>query len=230
MAIALIVAGGQGLRMQMTVRKQYLDLRGRPVLHHTLRVFDESPVIDRIVLAVPSSDLEFCLRTLVPDAGLVREVRVIEGGAERQQSVYNGLCAMEADPEDIVVIHDGVRPFVEPGHIEDCVRCARENGAAILAVPVSDTIKRADADGNIAQTIDRHGLWAAQTPQAFRYHLIRTAHDDAARRGLSATDDAALLEMKGLRVTLVPGSRNNIKITTPEDLLLAEALMDAGRK
>ncbi|GAB6094584.1 2-C-methyl-D-erythritol 4-phosphate cytidylyltransferase [Desulfatiferula olefinivorans] len=230
MVIALIVAGGQGLRMQTAVRKQYLLLNGRPVLHHTLRVFDRTTVINRIVLVVPSSDLDFCRRTLVPEACPARDVLVVEGGAERRQSVYNGLCAMDAAPDDIVVIHDGVRPFVEPGHIDDCVRNARETGAAILAVPVSDTIKRADEAGNTAQTIDRLNLWAAQTPQAFRYCLIRSAHDDAARRNLTATDDAALLDMQGRSVKLVHGSRNNIKITTPEDLLLAEALMNLGRK
>lgn len=225
MAIALIVAGGQGLRMQMAVRKQYLEIEGKPLLHHTLTVFDRCAAIDRIILVVPASDRDFCRQQIVETAGLSGDVLLVDGGEERQQSVHNGLRAMTSDLDDIVVIHDGVRPFIEERHIIDCIQAALACGASVLGVPVSDTIKQSDADGHIKRTIDRSHLWVAQTPQAFRYGLIRKAHDDAERQGMRATDDASLVEALGLPVTLVPGSRKNIKITTKEDLAFVSSLI-----
>lgn len=224
MAIALIVAGGQGLRMQMEVRKQYIQFNGQPVLFHTLCVFDRSPAIESIFLVVPRDDMAFCRENIVASLQSPKEIRLVEGGDERQQSVYNGLAAISCDPDEIVLIHDGVRPFVQLNHIEACVEAAKYVGAAVLAVPVSDTIKRSDADGTIEKTIDRNRLWAAQTPQAFRYGLIRNAHDGALKSGMAVTDDSALIEASRHPVKLVAGSRNNIKITRPEDLDLASAL------
>lgn len=225
MAIALIVAGGQGLRMQQTVRKQYLELDGRPVLYHTVKVFASCPSISSIVLVVPPDDLVFCKQKIVDCMGAKTDIRLVGGGRERQESVYNGLVAIAPDADEIVVIHDGVRPFVEQSHIEACVEQACVYGAAILAVPVSDTIKLSDDAGHVKQTVDRTHLWSAQTPQAFRYGLIRAAHDMAVAENLKATDDASLAEARGIPVKLVPGSRTNIKITTPEDLVLASVLI-----
>lgn len=226
MSVALIVAGGKGLRMNMDVRKQYLDLHGRPLLLHTLRVFDHCCDIDSIVLVVPPQDMDYCRKSLMESSGLSKAVVITGGGDERQQSVYNGLCAMNVSPEKIVVIHDGVRPFVGNDMISECINAARHSGASILAVPVSDTIKMDSGDGTIKKTVDRSLLWAAQTPQAFRYDWIRDAHEKALADGFCATDDASLVERLGYPVKLVMGSRKNIKITTPEDLAIALALMD----
>lgn len=225
MAIALIVAGGQGLRMQQPVRKQYLELDGRPILYHTVSVFEKCTAITSIVLVVPPDDLTFCKQKIVDSMCAKKEICLVGGGVERQASVYNGLLAMEVDSREIVVIHDGVRPFVQTKQIEDCIHAASDYGAAILAVPVSDTIKQSNPRGHVEKTIDRQGLWAAQTPQAFRYGLIRESHDYAIRTHLKATDDASLLEARGLPVKLVAGSKINMKITTPEDLELATVLI-----
>lgn len=228
MAIALIVAGGQGLRMQMDVRKQYLNIDGRPVLFHTLSVFERSTAIDSIYLVVPQDDIDFCRQEIAAPLKSTKNICVVAGGEERQKSVYNGLAAMSADPDHIVVIHDGVRPFVQIEHIEACIHAAMGCGAAVLAVPVSDTIKQSDSAGHIEKTIDRRRLWAAQTPQAFRYGLIREAHDFAVKSNMTVTDDSALIEARCHPVKLVPGSRNNIKITTPDDLVFAQALLEAA--
>lgn len=225
MAIALIVAGGQGLRMQMAVRKQYLELEGRPVLQHTLMVFDRCKLIDRIILVVPPSEDSYCKKMIVEPACLSKDIRLVQGGAERQDSVYNGLVSVDPGANEIVVIHDGVRPFVEEHHISNCIQAAQDFGASVLAVPVSDTIKHSDHNGCIDKTIDRNNLWAAQTPQAFRYNLIREAHDLAIKNHIRGTDDASLVEAQGYAIKLVQGSRNNIKITTQEDLVFASSLI-----
>ena len=230
MVIALIVAGGQGLRMQMDVRKQYIQIDGRPVLFHTVSVFERCPAIDSIFLVVPQGDIDFCKREIVEPLQSTKAISIVAGGDERQQSVYNGLIAMPADPDQIVVIHDGVRPFVQVNHIEACIDAAKDCGAAVLAVPVSDTIKQADSEGHIEKTIDRKCLWAAQTPQAFRYGLIRDAHDVAAKTHMAVTDDSALIEAQCLPVKIVPGSRNNIKITTPDDLVFASSMLEMNAR
>jgi 2-C-methyl-D-erythritol 4-phosphate cytidylyltransferase len=225
MNIALIVAGGSGQRMHSDQRKQYLDLDGMPILCRTLAVFTAADLIDRIVLVVPEADRALCRDDLVPRAGLAGPVDIVPGGPTRQASVYNGLAAMDADDDDLVVIHDAVRPFLEPAELEACIRTAGETGACILALRAFDTVKKADSGHRIAATVDRESIWLAQTPQAFRYGLIRAAHTLARRNKVSGTDDAALVEMTGYPVHILPGSRFNIKITTPEDLALAQAIL-----
>jgi 2-C-methyl-D-erythritol 4-phosphate cytidylyltransferase len=225
MNIALIVAGGSGQRMHSDQRKQYLDLDGMPILCRTLAVFTAADLIDRIVLVVPEADRALCRDDLVPRAGLVGPVDIVPGGPTRQASVYNGLAAMDADDDDLVVIHDAVRPFLEPAELEACIRTAGETGACILALRAFDTVKKADSGHRIAATVDRESIWLAQTPQVFRYGLIRAAHTLARRNKVSGTDDAALVEMTGYPVHILPGSRFNIKITTPEDLALAQAIL-----
>ena len=222
---ALIVAGGQGLRMQLATRKQYLRLEGVPILQRTLRVFDHCQAIDDICLVIPETDHDYCLEHVVIPASLSKSCIMIAGGDERQQSVYNGLCSMNASPEDIVVIHDGVRPFISDYHIRACIESAVRYGASLLAVPVSDTLKKIDLNGYIEKTIDREMLWAAQTPQVFQYGLIKRAHDLALKNQVIATDDSSLVETIGGTVKLIPGSRKNIKITTQEDLVIAEILL-----
>jgi 2-C-methyl-D-erythritol 4-phosphate cytidylyltransferase len=225
MNIALIVAGGSGKRMQSDRPKQYLELDGTPILCRTLAVFADTPLIDRIVLVVPAEDRAFCRDELVPRTGLAGSVDVVTGGPTRQDSVSNGLAAIDATDDDLVVIHDAVRPFLQVAELEACIRTAGETGACILALRVCDTVKKAGPDGRITATVDRASLWLAQTPQVFRYRLIMDAHTRARQQGIAGTDDAALLEMTGRAVNIVPGSRLNIKITTPEDLVLATAIL-----
>lgn len=223
-ATVVVVAGGSGRRMYGPVRKQYLPVADEPILIRTLRVFDACRVIRRIILVVPPDDVEYCDHQYLSRVDFTKPIRVVPGGPERQASVYQGLLAL-AKEDDWVVIHDAVRPFITAKEIEACLNGAMESGACIVAIPVLDTVKEVDTDNQIVQTISRDGLWLAQTPQAFSVPLILDAHERALQEGIIGTDDAALLERMGIGVRVVPGSRRNIKITTPEDLELAEALI-----
>lgn len=223
MVSAVIVAAGRGVRMGADARKQYLEVAGKSIVGRTLAVFHGSVVVNRIFLVAPEADFPYCRDHILGPLGLEKAVRLVPGGRRRQDSVYHGLLAAEKYG-GIVVIHDGVRPFVPPGQIEACVAQAEETGGCIVALPAGDTLKQVDAAGHIEHTIDRKTVWLAQTPQAFQYRLIREAHEAARRDGVAATDDAFLLERMGRRVKVLPGSRYNIKITTPEDLPLAEVL------
>lgn len=214
--------------MNADVRKQYLQLGGEPILLRTVKIFSACPFIESIWLAVPSGDVEDCAKMVGSLTGIAPQYHVITGGESRQESVYRGLVTMEKvmGPEDIIAIHDGVRPFVSKDRIENCLTIATKTGAAILATPVTDTVKQGeDKSGIISCTLDRKSLWLAQTPQMFRYGIIRDAHETAIREGLEATDDAMLVERTGVHVHVVPGSRKNIKITTPDDLSLGEAIL-----
>jgi 2-C-methyl-D-erythritol 4-phosphate cytidylyltransferase len=225
MNAAIIVAAGQGIRMGAPVRKQYLSLDGSPILSHTLRVFDRSPDIHHIYLVVPEGDMAFCRQSVLPPAALQKPLTLVPGGEARQDSVWNGLMAV-GDLDGVVAIHDGVRPFVTQDQLAACIRDAIRHGACILGIPATDTLKTVSADGIISGTLDRKNIWLAQTPQVFQYDLIRKAHERARKAGMTGTDDAMLLEKTlGTRINILPGSRNNIKITTPEDLFLAQALL-----
>jgi 2-C-methyl-D-erythritol 4-phosphate cytidylyltransferase len=217
---AIIVAGGSGSRLPGALRKQYRPLAGQAVLARTLAIFEASPEVDRLLLVVPGEDVDYCRENFLAAPG--KPVELVAGGRERQESVYHGLCRCPRGAEDLVVIHDAVR------HLAACVAGARRWGASILAVPAVDTLKQVGPDGRIEATRDRRNLWLAQTPQAFRTRLIFQAHERARRDGIVATDDAQLVERLGAPVHVVAGSRTNLKITTAEDLLLAEALLQAG--
>ncbi len=224
MVHALIMAAGKGVRLPGPQPKQYLPLAGVPILTRTLRAVESCATgFASIVLVVLPEDIDVCRRHIVAPAGLKTPVTLVAGGARRQDSVYHGL--RDLGPDDAVVaIHDGVRPLVPPALIDACVKTAHRHGACIAAVPVWDTVKRSGPDGVIEATLPRDAIWLAQTPQAFRIGLIRRAHEDARRDGFYGTDDAALVERLGAPVHLVPGSRRNIKITTREDVCIAEAL------
>jgi 2-C-methyl-D-erythritol 4-phosphate cytidylyltransferase len=224
---AIIVAGGSGLRMKHRLRKQYLPLAGKPVLSHTLQAFLGCEQVHAICLVVPQDDIDFCRQQLIP-ALSEKEIRLVFGGQERQDSVYNGLCAVDAAADDMILIHDGVRPFVSSELISDCIAGAAEFGACIPGISAFDTLKQVTEAGYIEKTLDRQKIWLAQTPQAFRYDLIRNAHDIAKADGIIGTDDASLIERLGQSVKIIPGSRLNIKITSPEDLLLAKAILSFG--
>jgi 2-C-methyl-D-erythritol 4-phosphate cytidylyltransferase len=228
MTTAIIVAAGSGRRMGKTEPKQYLELAGRPIVWHTLVPFLTVSAITRICLVIPKRDHDRCRRHLLDplDPGQRDRVQLVSGGRERHDSVYNGLQAV-TDKKGVVLVHDGVRPFVTHDQILACIRTAARKGACLLALPVVDTLKRATGDRRVEQTISRDHVWRAQTPQAFRYDLLLRAHERARSAGAGATDDAHLVEALGAPVQILPGSRRNIKITTPEDLALAELLMGA---
>ncbi len=227
MNAAIIVAGGKGARMEGDIRKQYLLLANRPILGLTLLLFNGCSAIDRILLVVPEDDIDFCQQTLLPPLKLHKNIVMVAGGPERQDSVYNGLKAMEnADSNDIVAVHDGVRPFAEPGMISACISKAEQSGACIPGIPAFDTLKNIDdSTGRVLGTVDRKHVWLAQTPQVFQYSIIMEAHERAKKDGYKGTDDASLVERIDREVIMIRGSRNNIKITTKEDLLLAEAIL-----
>lgn len=221
---AIIVSAGKGVRMNRSTPKQYLLLQGRPVLCHTIIAFDSCPEVDNIILVVPENDIQFCREQLLSELNLRTPVNVLAGGKRRQDSVFNGILSID-DRGGIVVIHDSVRPLVSSDMISRCIRKARTSGACILGVPLRDTLKAVDGNSVIKKTIPRESLWLAQTPQAFHYQLIRDAHEAAAKQGIEATDDAALLEWMGLPVSILGSTADNLKITTNEDLVLANIIL-----
>ena len=218
---AIIVAAGSSRRMK-GIDKLLEPLGGRPVVAHSLDAFARHPGIDEIVVVVSESNREAIAELADSVAG--GRTAVVLGGRRRRDSVLNGLQALTAACE-YVVVHDAARPFVDAAMIDAAVAGAREVGAALCAIPVSDTVKRAEPSGRVSSTVTREGLWLAQTPQAFRRDLLLRAHETI---DLDVTDDAALIELLGEPVKLVMGSRRNIKVTLPEDLALAEALLAAA--
>lgn len=218
---AVIVAAGNGTRMGTKESKQYLLLQNKPVLVYTLEVFQQLPEVETIILVTGEQDLGRC-REYIHRYALHKVKSIIPGGRERQDSVYQGLLAMEGYQAEWVLVHDGVRPFVTGEKIRQCWDKAVEFGAAVLAVPVKDTIKVVDKTGEISSTPDRKSLWAIQTPQAFRLAELLKAHEQAAIDGYIGTDDAALIERLGNKVHVVEGDYSNVKLTTPEDLDWAE--------
>lgn len=220
----LIPAAGSGSRMgHRRTKKPYLQLLEKPILTHTISVFDQNPVVDTIHVIVNPSDFELCQSIAIVPYGFQKVTNLIPGGETRQDSVFNGLQSLPSDA-DFVIVHDGVRPFVTDDIIDSCLEAAEEWGAAVAAVPVKDTIKVADADGFIVDTLNRSRLWAVQTPQSFRKDLLLKAHQRARQARLNVTDDATLVEQLGFRVRLIAGSHRNLKVTTAEDLLIAETL------
>jgi 2-C-methyl-D-erythritol 4-phosphate cytidylyltransferase len=222
---AIIPAAGRGKRIGASVPKQFLEIQGKPLLHHTLTVFASCKLIDYVVLVMPQADVDEMGEDWLNKYDIVREVVV--GGEQRQDSVYNGFNSLE-EGTDIVVVHDGVRPFTTPQMITATVEAAQQHGAAITAIPVSDTVKQA-ADGFVKQTVSRDGLWRVQTPQAFQYGLLQQAFKKAKKDSYYGTDEGSLIEYLGERVRIVPGSELNIKITRKEDLVLGESLLSRIR-
>ncbi len=219
-ADAIIVAAGKGQRFTEGKKKQFLPLSDKPILVHTLDKFEACPLIRSVLLVVAREDEAYCLKEIVEKYGYRKISHLVPGGKERQESVKHGMDAVPRDA-DIVVIHDGVRPFVTREMIEQSIQTAIRVQAVVFAVPVKDTIKVAGPDGTILRTLDRESLWHIQTPQAFRASVFREALQKAVEEGFTGTDDASLVERMGFKVHLLPGSYTNIKITTPEDMTLA---------
>ena len=222
---AIIPAAGRGKRIGASVPKQFLEIQGKPLLHHTLTVFASCKLIDYVVLVMPRADVDEMGEDWLNKYEIVR--KVVVGGEQRQDSVYNGFSFLE-EGTDIVVVHDGVRPFTTPQMIIATVEAAQQHGAAITAIPVSDTVKQA-ADGFVKQTVSRDGLWRVQTPQAFQRGLLQQAFKKAKKDSYYGTDEGSLVEYLGERVKIVPGSELNIKITRKEDLVLGESLLSRIR-
>ncbi|UKS25618.1 2-C-methyl-D-erythritol 4-phosphate cytidylyltransferase [Paenibacillus sp. HWE-109] len=223
----IIVAAGKGSRMGTAESKQYLQLGQKPILVHTLQLFQNIQEVHEIILVVGEHDIDRC-RSYVQDYGLSKTTHVLSGGAERQDSVRRGLDSLQQGT-DWVLVHDGVRPFVKKEHVFDCLEKAQEQDAAVLAVPVKDTIKVVDTEKRIQSTPDRRSLWAIQTPQAFRLSVLQEAHERALQENFIGTDDAMLVERIGTTVHVVEGDYYNIKITTPEDLPWAEWILNNVR-
>jgi|ERR1051326_4861843 2-C-methyl-D-erythritol 4-phosphate cytidylyltransferase len=219
---AIIAAAGFGRRMKTDRPKQLLALNGTPILVHTIRKFDASSLIDYIIVTAPREAVDE-VRDMVKSAGFKKSVQVIEGGERRQDSVAMGLNQLQPGT-DIVAVHDGVRPFVSTEDVETVVRQAERSGAAILAVPIVDTVKHAEREF-VESTLTREHLVLAQTPQVFRTEILKQAFEHAAKDEYYGTDESSLVERMGHPVAIVRGSERNIKITRPSDLVLARAFL-----
>lgn len=228
-ATVLIPAAGMGRRMGTSVNKQYLDLAGKPILAHTLALFDQHPQIEHIYPILPADEIDYCRQQIIEPYIFSKVRKLVSGGVERQDSVRNGMLALAEDgldqPERIVLVHDGARPLFNPQLLHQLIEIIIETGACIVGTPVKDTIKEVD-EGLISSTPERKRLWQAQTPQGFRYQLLAEAFRSADEVGFLGTDDASLLERIGQSVAILAGDYCNIKVTTPEDLLIAAALLD----
>ena len=223
MISAIIVAAGQGTRMGPGVDKLFLELNGCPVVAHTWRRFDETACIEEIVLVVREG-MQGAFMALAGKQGCRKKFRLVAGGKERQDSVWNGLEALSPAAE-IVAIQDAARPCTSSALIAATVEAAKETGAAVAAQAVTDTIKESSDGKTIERTLDRRRLWAVQTPQTFRVEIIRRALSEVRRRGLLVTDDTAPCELIGQPVRLVVSTQPNPKVTRPEDLPCVEALL-----
>ena len=221
---AVIVAAGKGSRMGADINKQFLNIKDKPILYYTLKAFDCCSLIDDIILVTTKREMGYCKNEIVDRYKIKKVSNIVEGGLERQNSVYNGLRAC-SDCE-IVLIHDGARPFIENRFIEEGISFAKEFGASTCGVEPKDTIKVKDKHGFSASTLNRTSLFSVQTPQCFKYNLIVDSHEKAFKDNLKVTDDTSIAEYYGHRVYLYEGSYNNIKITTPEDLAIGEKILE----
>ena len=229
---AIVLAAGQGSRMGTKVQKQYLEILGKPVLYYSLDAFEQSDIIDEIILVVGEGQEAYCQKEIVDKYGFEKVTKVVLGGKERYESVYLGLAALQQDSIDYVFIHDGARPFVNEEMLARAYQSVKECDACVVGMPSKDTIKVVDEKNVVIETPERRFLWQVQTPQVFAYELIKDAYFELMeQKDIKVTDDAMVLEqVKGLPVKLVEGSYENIKITTPEDLYIAEAFLKKNKK
>lgn len=219
----VIVAAGTGSRMKMGINKQFIKLEGKEIIAYTIEKFYNNSNIEDIVVVVKEDESEFFKKEIL-DKYNFKNIKIAYGGKERQDSVYNGLKSLDKKC-DIVLIHDGARPFVSDKIIDNCIEEVKEHKAIVVGVPVKDTIKIIDNDKNIVDTPNRSVLWAVQTPQTFDYNILIDAYKDAFKSGFYGTDDAMLVERIGYKVKMVEGSYNNIKITTQEDLSVGSQIL-----
>lgn len=220
----IIAAAGMSNRMRSSVNKQFISIDNKPILTHTLEKFEKCRYVDEIIVVAKEDEVDYCKRKIIRRFNFKKVSKVVKGGRERQDSVYNGLLALNENC-NIVLIHDGARPFIKLKNIEESVEETANFGACVVGVPVKDTIKIIQKDKSVLNTPDRNQIWAAQTPQSFRYDIIMKAYRSAIYDGFIGTDDSMLVERLGIDVKMILGSYENIKITTPEDLIIAESLL-----
>ena len=223
MVSAIVVAGGKGKRMGTVQSKQYLSLNGKPILYYTIKSFLDCKLVDNIILVVPFHEIDYCEKEILEKNSL-KVNKIVAGGDERYDSVYNGL--IEAKGSDIVLIHDGVRPFVSKETIENAIKYSEEYGAAAPGVMPKDTIKIIDENRFSIDTPNRSHLISVQTPQAFKFDLIYDCHKKIKNENVNITDDTMVAEYFGNKVYIYQGEYTNIKITTPEDLIIGEYLVN----
>jgi 2-C-methyl-D-erythritol 4-phosphate cytidylyltransferase len=225
---AVIPAAGQGKRLGGTIKKQFMTLCDLPIAIHTLTAFQNSPLIDEIVCISSKEDLPLFER-LISDHSLTKVTKILPGGERRQDSVWAGVSHLgeRSDLNDLVVVHDGVRPLITPRLIEKVIDVAKREGCGVMAIPVTDSLKQVSSDKMILKSLPRKNVWAMQTPQVFRLGILLEAYRRAEREGLEATDEATLVEKLGLSIRCVEGSIENLKITLPADLEIAEILLRA---
>ena len=222
---AVIVAAGLGSRMGKEINKQYLLLGERPILYHTISAFDKCSDIDEIIIVIGKGEEDLVAERIISRYQLSKPFKVVFGGSTRQKSVYAGMKAVD-DNATIIAIHDGARPLITPEEISLTVKSAKEFGCGVLAVPIKETLKKVSDAEYIDKTIARELLYTAQTPQTFRREIVFDAHEKAIESGLEGTDDSYLCERAGYKVRIVEGSYDNIKITTPQDLIVAKQLLE----
>lgn len=220
---AIVLAAGKGNRMGANINKQFLTMNEKPILYYTLKAFCECKSIDEVVLVAAKSEIEFCRENIVEKFKFIKVKAIVEGGAERQHSVLNGLKAIEDC--DVVLIHDGARPFITDAIIENGIKNAKLYGAATCGVTPKDTIKVKNDKGFSNETLNRNDLFIVQTPQCFKFDLILNCHEKLKEENIAVTDDTMVAERYGYKVFLYDGSYNNIKITTPEDLIIGERIL-----
>ncbi len=221
----VIVAAGKSSRMNSDINKQYIEIDGIPVIARTISVFENCDFVNEIIVVINYKDIIYFKENIVENYNFKKVISLVAGGTERQNSVLNGLNEVN-NKCNIVLIHDGARPFIGQSSIINSVEAAKDFGAACVAVPVKDTIKKVNKDNNIDKTLERNTLWSIQTPQTFQYDLIMEAHKKALNDNFLGTDDSVLVENLGYKVKIVMGDYTNIKITTNEDLIFAEAIVE----
>ncbi|MBN4051021.1 MAG: 2-C-methyl-D-erythritol 4-phosphate cytidylyltransferase [Alkaliphilus sp.] len=234
-SIAIIVAAGKGTRMGRGINKQFLLLEGKPILAHTIKAFEECESIDEIIIIVTKGEIDYCRGNIIEKFGCTKVTKIVVGGSERVSSVFRGLSEVSSY-DSIITVHDGARPLITSSQISECVETAKKLGSAVLAVQVKDTIKIVSPDMEIERTLKRSELWAIQTPQSFHYSVIMKAYETYMERKLEnrdnvdrqsyhhPTDDSSLVEQIGIKVHVIKGDYENLKITTPEDIIVASEI------
>ncbi len=225
---AIVLGAGNGTRMQSSVRKQFIEIAGKPIIVHTLEAFEGCDAVDEVILVISGEDIVFA-QDLVKTFGLYKVTKIVAGGKRRQDSVLCGLKEISPQAE-LVAVHDGARPMIQPSDITKVIQEADASGAASLGVKVKDTIKATDDMGKVISTLDRSCLYHIQTPQVFRKNILMEGHENAVNKNLEFTDDSSMVEAIGISVQIVEGRYDNIKVTTPEDLIYMNALLEMSEK
>ena len=220
----IIAAAGMSNRMGSEINKQFIFINNKPILAYTIEEFERCKYVDEIIVVAKEDEIDYCRKEIIKRYKFNKVSKIVRGGKERQDSVYNGILALD-ERTTIVLSHDGARPFVKPQNIIDGIEGAIKYGACVIGVPVKDTIKVVGQDKDIDKTPKRDVLWAAQTPQCFKKNIIMKGYRKAIEDGFVGTDDSVMVERLGIDVKMIMGSYENIKITTPEDLIIAESIL-----